>query len=139
MKNSFRKIANHISNWVGSAVTFMGAILVVLVWATTGPFFHFSDTWQLIINTGTTIVTFLMVFLIQNTQNRDSKAVQMKLDELIRATKGAHQYYIGLQELNDEEIDILNAQLHEIMQKPGVSRGLKNLHETVKKEDIRRG
>ncbi len=80
-----------------------------------------------------------MVFLIQNTQNRDGRAVQMKLDELIRATKGAHQYYIGLQDLSDEDIDILNDQLHEITKKPGVSRGLKNLHETVKKEDIRRG
>ena len=81
MKNVFRIVAGRVSTWAGSAGVFLGAVLIVIMWATTGPFFHFSDTWQLVINTGTTIITFLMVFLIQNTQNRDGKAVQIKLDE----------------------------------------------------------
>ena len=88
-KATFRMVANRISMWAGSAGVFLGAILIVLVWASTGPLFNFSDTWQLVINTGTTIVTFLMVFLIQNTQNRDTKAIQLKLDELIHANKAA--------------------------------------------------
>jgi len=83
------------------------AVLVVIVWALTGPLFHYSDTWQLVINTGTTIVTFLMVFLIQNTQNRDTQAVQLKLDELIRVTKGAHNLLIDLEELDDEQVEQL--------------------------------
>lgn len=139
MKHIFRNVASHVSTMAGSATTFLLAFLVIVIWATTGPLFDFSDTWQLVINTGTTIVTFLMVFLIQNTQNRDGKAIQLKLDELIRATKGAHMYYIGLEELNDEEIDILNAQLHQVMGRPGVSRGLKQLHEKIINEDKRRG
>ena len=81
------------------------AALIVLTWAVTGPIFHFSDTWQLVINTGTTIVTFLMVFLIQNTQNRDSEAVQLKLDELLRATRGAHTALLDIEELSEEELD----------------------------------
>jgi len=84
---------------LGSAWAFAGAVLVILVWLLTGPTFHFSDTWQLIINTGTTIVTFLMVFLIQNTQNRDAKATQLKLDEIIRAIKGARNTLVDLEDL----------------------------------------
>src|SRR5581483_7524005 len=83
------------------------ALLVVVAWAATGPLFKFSDTWQLVINTGTTIVTFLMVFLIQNTQNRDTHALQLKLDELIRSTKGAHNALMNLEDLTDEELHIL--------------------------------
>ncbi len=89
MKELFRRFARRTSQIVGSPFTFIAAVLVIVIWALTGSMFHFSDTWQLVINTGTTIITFLMVFLIQNTQNRDSKAVHLKLDELIRAVGGA--------------------------------------------------
>ena len=81
------------------------AALVIMIWAVTGPIFHFSDTWQLVINTGTTIVTFLMVFLIQNTQNRDGEAVQLKLDELLRASRGAHNALVGAEDLSEAELD----------------------------------
>src|SRR6478752_10136701 len=88
--NTFTRVSKWTCHAAGHPATFSAAILVILLWAVTGPIFHFSDTWQLVINTGTTVVTFLMVFLIQNTQNRDSEAAQLKLDELLRATRGAH-------------------------------------------------
>jgi low affinity Fe/Cu permease len=100
----FRCFAQRASVLLGSAWAFGGAVLVILVWIITGPTFHFSDTWQLIINTATTIVTFLMVFLIQNTQNRDAKAVHLKLDELIRAMRGARNQLVDLESLSDEEL-----------------------------------
>lgn len=140
MKKLFRSIANRVSTWAGSASAFLGAILVVIVWASTGSFFEYSDTWQLVINTGTTIVTFLMVFLIQNTQNRDGKAVQIKLDELLRATKGARQYYVNLEELTDDEISQLNEEFKQISRKPGTARAIKRLHDTIEAEhEHRRG
>ena len=138
MKNVFRVVANRISVWTGSATVFLGAVIVVATWATTGPIFHYSDTWQLVINTGTTIVTFLMVFLIQNTQNRDSKAVQLKLDELIRATKGARNQYVVLEDLNDEDLAELNNQFKELTQKPGTVRAMHKLHEKIDEEHSRR-
>jgi low affinity Fe/Cu permease len=116
MRDLFRKFANHTSAAVGSPWAFILAVLVVLVWATTGPLFGFSDTWQLVINTGTTIVTFLMVFLIQNTQNRDAKAIHLKLDELIRAMQGARNALVDLEDLTDAELEQLEKQfrrLHE--------------------------
>jgi low affinity Fe/Cu permease len=101
----FSRFARWTSQHTGRPGTFVAAALVILGWAVTGPVFHYSDTWQLVINTGTTIVTFLMVFLIQNTQNRDSQALHVKLDELIRAMKGASNRMIDLDHLTDEELE----------------------------------
>ncbi|MGN6286747.1 MAG: low affinity iron permease family protein [Afipia sp.] len=100
----FAEIANRTSQAAGRALTFMIAASIVLIWAISGPIFHYSDTWQLVINTGTTIVTFLMVFLIQNSQNRDSAAIQAKLDELIRVGR-ARNSFVGIEHLTDEELD----------------------------------
>jgi len=99
----FTEIASSVSRWTGKPATFIVCVLTVLVWAATGPMFHYSDTWQLVINTGTTIITFLMVFLIQNTQNRDGAAIQAKLDELIRASKAKNEF-IGIEHLTDVEL-----------------------------------
>jgi low affinity Fe/Cu permease len=106
-ERSFHRMAHATAERVGRPQSFLLAVAVVVVWGITGPVFHYSDTWQLVINTGTTIVTFLMVFLIQNTQNRDAHAVHLKLDELIRATKGARNALVGLEDMSDEDLDKL--------------------------------
>jgi low affinity Fe/Cu permease len=119
MRNLFRQIAHKTSEFVGSPWAFMAACLIVIVWGATGPLFGYSDTWQLVINTGTTIVTFLMVFLIQNTQNRDSLAIHLKLDELIRAVSHARNQLIDLEELTDEELATLQDEFRLARDTPG--------------------
>jgi low affinity Fe/Cu permease len=108
-RNWFAKFAKRTARAAGAPFAFLLAMFIILVWALTGPIFHWSDTWQLVINTGTTIITFLMVFLIQNTQNRDSEAMQVKLDELIRAFDGAHNALLDLEELEESELDRIKA------------------------------
>jgi low affinity Fe/Cu permease len=117
VSDAFRLFAKRSSRMLGSAWAFATAILIILIWGLTGPMFHYSDTWQLIINTGTTIVTFLMVFLIQNTQNRDAKAAHLKLDELIRALKGARNELIDLETLTDEDLTSLEKQFSRVRKK----------------------
>src|SRR5881227_3946243 len=117
VSDAFRVFARRTSNVLGSAWAFVLALFIIVVWAITGPTFHFSDTWQLIINTGTTIVTFLMVFLIQNTQNRDAKAMQLKLDEIIRALKKARNEMVDLENLSDEELGKLEDQFKCVREK----------------------
>ena len=121
MRELFRKFAQTTSQAVGSSWAFILSFLIIIVWALTGPMFHFSDTWQLVINTGTTIVTFLMVFLIQNTQNRDAKAIHLKLDELLKGVKGARTGLVNLEQLSDAELESLQKEFE-------------RLHETVAHE-----
>ena len=110
----FGRFAASSSTWLGSPAAFAGAGLIIIVWAVTGPFFHYSDTWQLIINTGTSVGTFLMVFLIQNTQNRDARAINLKLDELIRAVDQAGNHMIDIENLSDEELADLQKKYVEV-------------------------
>ncbi len=112
--DAFGKFAAAASGWLGSKWAFLAAISIIVAWAVTGPVFHFSNTWQLIINTGTTIVTFLMVFLIQNTQNRDARAINLKLNELIRAIDAAGDQMMDIEKLSDEELDVLQARYEKI-------------------------
>jgi low affinity Fe/Cu permease len=111
MRRFFNMCATNISTAAGQPLTFITAVAVILLWAVTGPLFHYSDTWQLIINTGTTIVTFLMVFLIQNSQNRDAAAMQAKLDELLRAVDKAREKFIGIEHLTDQQIELVRSAL----------------------------
>lgn len=117
MSDAFRRFAGRCSLWLGTPITFALSLGIVLVWAVSGPFFHFSDSWQLVINTGTTIVTFLMVFLIQATQNRDAQAIQLKLDELIRANRDARNAIAGIESCTEEEIQHLQAEFQKLRQK----------------------
>jgi len=110
----FGRFSSTCSAYLGSRWAFAGAVVVIIVWAMLGPFYHYSDTWQLIINTGTTIVTFLMVFLIQNTQNRDARAINLKLNELIHAMSSAHDQMIDIENLSDEELAALTRRYEKI-------------------------
>ena len=114
MNDMFRKFAQKTAHAMGTSWAFIIAVLIIVVWGATGPLFNFSDTWQLVINTGTTIITFLMVFLIQNTQNRDAIAFHLKLDELLKGVKGARTELIDLEELSDDELEELHKQFRKI-------------------------
>lgn len=117
LRGAFRFCADRISHAVGTAWAFVGASFLIVVWIVTGPLFKFSDTWQLVINTATTIVTFLMVFLIQNTQNRDTKAIHLKLDELLRSIRGARNSLVSLENLSDDELDELQQEFDRLRER----------------------
>ncbi len=120
MRELFRKVAHWTSTMMGTPSAFVISCGIVVLWAVTGPFFNYSDTWQLIINTGTTVLTFLMVFLIQNTQNRDAHAIHLKLDEIIRSIDPARNELIDIEEMEDKELDILQNEFRDIRSKdPG--------------------
>jgi low affinity Fe/Cu permease len=119
MQQFFRRLAQATAQAVGTPWTFLAAMAVVVLWAASGPAFHYSDTWQLVINTGTTIVTFLMVFLIQNTQNRDAKVMHLKLDELIRATHTARNKLVDMEAMSDEELAALQQEFKELHRRAG--------------------
>jgi len=130
MKNLFRRFASRISQATGSAGAFVLAFSIIIVWAVTGPIFNFSSTWQLFINTTTTIVTFLMVFLIQNTQNRDSKAMQLKLDELIRAGRGRDSF-MDIEDLTDEDLAAIDDEFRRLHDHAEVHPAVKKLHNKI--------
>lgn len=134
MNEFFRKAARTASAVLGSAWSFIVAILVVLIWALTGPLFHYSDTWQLVINTGTTIITFLMVFLIQNTQNRDSKAIHLKLDELLYAVKEARSGLVLLEDRSDAELEELEKEFRHVARREAAAVVEDEIEEKVKPE-----
>jgi len=138
MKNVFRSFANRISILAGSPYVFVGAITIIIVWALSGDNFNYSDTWQLIINTGTTIITFLMVFLIQNTQNRDTKATQLKLDELIKSQVGARNVFIGLEDISDEELEELALEFRTKYEQSRATPALAKLRKKIEAEHAQR-
>lgn len=138
MKKAFQKFSAIISNATGSPAAFVIAFAVVIIWGVSGDTFNYSDTWQLVINTGTTIVTFLMVFLIQNTQNRDSKAMQLKLDELIRVTTKARDSLVSLENMTDAELAALDQEFNAIRDKHEASEVLHHLHTKIAAEHQRR-
>ncbi len=117
MVDMFRKVAQRVSYVLGTPRAFIVAVFIIAIWIITGPLFNFSDTWQLVINTGTTIITFLMVFLVQNTQNRDAKTIHLKLDELIRANAEARNRIIDLEDVGDEEIQKLQEEFRAVREK----------------------
>ncbi len=132
MNKFFRRFAHKSSAAFGSSWAFIFALMIVIIWAATGPIFHFSDTWQLVINTSTTIVTFLMVFLIQNTQNRDAKAIHLKLDELIRSVKDARTGLVDLENLSDEELAQLQKEFEALSKRH--SNRIHNIVEAVEEK-----
>jgi low affinity Fe/Cu permease len=138
MKRLFRSFAAKVSIWAGSPLVFISAILIIVLWAVSGPSTNYSDTWQLVINTGTTIVTFLMVFLIQNTQNRDGKAVQLKLDELIRSNKQARDSFLSLEDISDEELVELAEEFRILHERSMTTPAMRKLHKKIESEHAKR-
>ncbi|MCI0414331.1 low affinity iron permease family protein [bacterium] len=132
MKDTFRRFAHKTSELVGAPPVFIIAVMIIIVWGILGPYYNYSDTWQLIINTGTTIVTFLMVFLIQNTQNRDAKAIHLKLDELLRALNGARTDLVNLENFSEEELKEVQKEFEELQ------KHYSTHHEKILKEFERR-
>ena len=138
MNDIFRKFANKTSAIVGSPWAFIAAVAIIVIWAVSGPIFGFSDTWQLVINTGTTIITFLMVFLIQNTQNRDAKAIHLKLDELIRGVQGARTGLVDLEDMTDDELKKLEEEFQRLRkhQTPLVEDDIETVEDELKERKL---
>jgi low affinity Fe/Cu permease len=130
-RNVFRKVAQVSADVMGSPAAFMFAIAITLIWGMAGPYFHYSDSWQLVINTSTTVITFLMVFLIQNTQSRDTRVIQLKLDELLRAVHTARTELVQMEKLSDAELDVLHAEFSEVFER--AQKKLKQLEESKEK------
>ncbi|MFC5066598.1 low affinity iron permease family protein [Flaviflagellibacter deserti] len=133
ISETFSKAANKVAYWTGRPTTFAACVGIIILWAIIGPLFGFSDTWQLIINTGTTIITFLMVFLIQNTQNRDGLAIQTKLDELIRVSS-AQNRFVGIEKLTDEELEELRAKCEARAKSEEADEVVEGVNEDVRKK-----
>ncbi len=138
MSNKFHNISNKISELSGSTMAFLLAVIGIMVWLISGPYFHFSNTWLIAIATITDVVIFLMVFSIQNTQNRDSRAVQLKLNELIIADKKARDTFIGLEELTDDELSDLDEEFKQLLGRLEVHPAMHKLHKTIKQEKSKR-
>ena len=136
MHEAFRRFAAAASEAVGTPWMFTAALVIVVAWAITGPIFAFSDTWQLVINTGTTIVTFLMIFLVQNTQNRDARAIHLKLDELLRAVQGARTGLVNLEALSDEDLERLQHQFERLQDERSIKAPVKRAR-AVRREPAR--
>ena len=138
MNDIFRKFANKTSAIVGSPWAFIAAVAIIVIWAVSGPIFGFSDTWQLVINTGTTIITFLMVFLIQNTQNRDAKAIHLKLDELIRGVQGARTGLVDLEDMTDDQLKKLEEEFQRLRkhQTPLVEDDIETVEDELKERKL---
>lgn len=132
----FEKFSSKITCWTGSSAAFWTAFSVILIWGITGPVFHYSDTWQLIINTGTTIVTFLMVFLIQKSQNKDSKAIQLKLNELIAASRYASNRMVDIEDLTEIELDVLHKYYQELSDKAARDQDIHKSHSIDRAKDL---
>lgn len=133
--SAFERFSNWATNFTGSSAAFIGAALLVIIWAITGPFFHYSETWQLVINTGTTIVTFLMVFLIQKAQNKDGKAIQIKLNELIAAHEKASNRIVDIEDLSEKELDKLHRYYEKLSELAAQDEDLHRSHSIDAAED----
>ena len=139
MNEFFRKFSSVTSEIVGSSWSFIAAVLIIIIWGASGPAFGYSDTWQLVINTGTTIITFLMVFLIQNTQNRDARAIHLKLDELLRAQKGARTSMANLENLPDEELKRLSAEFQQLCETRGLGgKAVEAIEDEMEEREVER-